>query len=83
MKFNEKTGEKIPESRKDEFELTMEQLLNLQKQTKGLVSTEFENNIILKDISLSLALIVDMLRELYNRLLFKNGETLPREESEQ
>ena len=54
MKYNEKTGEKKPENRTDEVNLSLEQLHNLQEKCKGMVSKDFENNILLKDISISL-----------------------------
>ena len=69
MKYNEKTGEKTPESRTDEIKISLEQLYNLQKKCDGLMDKEFENNILLKDISVSLGLITDMLGVLINKIV--------------
>ena len=68
MKYNEKTGEKVPENRTDEIKLSLEQLHSLQQKTDGMVSKDFENNILLKDISISLGLITDILATIYNRM---------------
>lgn len=69
MKHDEKTGKDIPESRTDEIKLSLEQLYELQKKCDGLVDREFENNVLLKDISVSLGLITDMLGVLINKLV--------------
>lgn len=69
MKYDEKTGEKKPECRVDEIKLSLEKLSDLQKKNSGLVSLEIENNVILKDISVSLALITDILGSLFNKLI--------------
>ena len=69
MKYNEKTGEKTPESRTDEIKISLEQLYNLQKKCDGLMDREFENNVLLKDISVSLGLITDMLGVLVNKMV--------------
>ena len=69
MKYNEKTGEKTPESRTDEIKISLENLYELQKKCDGLMDREFENNILLKDISVSLALITDMLGVLVNKMV--------------
>ena len=69
MKYNEKTGEKKPENRTDEVNLSLEQLHNLQEKCKGLVSKDFENNILLKDISISLGLLVDIAASIYNKMI--------------
>ena len=69
MKYNEKTGEKKPENRTDEVNLSIEQLHNLQAKCKWMVSKDFENNILLKDISISLGLLVDIAASIYNRMV--------------
>lgn len=78
MKYNEKTGEKTPESRTDEIKLSLEQLYELQKKCDGLMDREFENNVLLKDISISLGLITDMLGVLLNKIV---GEVCIRDET--
>lgn len=77
MKYNEKTGEKTPESRTDEIKISLEQLYGLQKKSEGLMDRGFENNILLKDINVSLALLVDMIGVLVNKIA---GDVCIREE---
>ena len=74
MKYNEKTGEKKPENRTDEVNLSIEQLHNLQKKCNSMVSKDFENNIILKDISISLGLLVDIAASIYNKMIWVSGK---------
>ena len=74
MKYDEKTGEKKPECRMDEIKLSLEQLNNLQKKTNGMVGLENENNLLLKDISVSLGLVVDILGTMYNRMFSQDKE---------
>lgn len=78
MKYNEKTGEKTPESRMDEIKISLEQLYELQKKSEGLMDRDFENNVLLKDISVSLGLITDMLGVLLNKIV---GDVCVREET--
>lgn len=77
MKYNEKTGEKTPESRTDEIKISFEQLYGLQKKSEGLIDRGFENNVLLKDIDVSLALLVDMIGVLVNKIA---GDVCIREE---
>ena len=74
MKYDEKTGEKKPECRMDEIKLSLEQLNNLQKKTNGMIGLENENNLLLKDISVSLGLVVDILGTMYNRMFSQDKE---------
>lgn len=69
MKTDEKTGNKTPESRLDEIKLSLEQLYELQKKSDGLMDRDFETNVLLKDISVSLGLLVDMAGVIVNRLV--------------
>ena len=69
MRYDEKTGEKTPESRTDEIKISLEKLYELQKKCDGLMDREFENNVLLKDISVSLGLITDMLGVLVNKIV--------------
>ena len=68
MKYNEKTGEKTPENRRDEIALSLEQLYNLQKESNGMIDRQFEGNVLLKDINVSLGLLVDICGAIYNKL---------------
>ena len=76
MKYDEKTGEKRPECRMDEIKLSLEQLNNLQKKTNGMIGLENENNLLLKDISVSLGLVVDILGTMYNRMFAQDKERM-------
>jgi hypothetical protein len=78
VKYDEKTGEKKPECRMDEIKLSLEQLNNLQKKTNGMVGLENENNLLLKDISVSLGLVVDILGTMYNKM-FAKEENIPKQ----
>lgn len=69
MKYNEKTGEKTPESRIDEVKLSLEQLYDLQKESKGLMDRDFETNVLLKDIDVSLGLLTDMIGVIVNHMV--------------
>ncbi len=69
MKYNEKTGEKTPESRTDEVKLSLEQLYDLQKESKGLMDRDFETNVLLKDIDVSLGLLTDMIGVIVNHMV--------------
>ena len=69
MKYNEKTGEKTPESRTDEVKLSLEQLYDLQKESKGLMDRDFEMNVLLKDIDVSLGLLTDMIGVIVNHMV--------------
>ena len=60
MKYNEKTGEKKPESRHDEIELSFEALKKLAESTNGTFDRQVEVAWLLRDIDLSLAALVDM-----------------------
>ena len=69
MKYNEKTGEKTPESRTDEVKLSLEQLYDIQKESKGLMDRNFETNVLLKDIDVSLGLLTDMIGVIVNHMV--------------
>lgn len=69
MKYNEKTGEKTPESRTDEVKLSLEHLYDLQKESKGLMDRDFETNVLLKDIDVSLGLLTDMIGVIVNHMV--------------
>ena len=74
MKYNEKTGRKIPENRRDEVQLSMEEIKKLYKDTNGMADQHIEHGILLRDIDISLALIVDMFAHIYNITIKKAGE---------
>ena len=73
MKYDEKTGEKIPENRSDEINISMERLVDIRKKTGGFNNKEIEICDMLCDINVSLGLVVDILSVMYNRLIGKDG----------
>jgi len=66
MKFDEKTGKGIPESRSDEIKLAIERMNEVRKATSGLNDKGVEISNLLCDINISLGLIVDILSVMYN-----------------
>ncbi len=69
MKFDEKTGEKKPESRTDEINISIERLHKTNKENNGLLDKNVERNVLLMDISVSLGLLVDICGAIYNKLV--------------
>lgn len=61
MKYDEKTGKKIPETRGDEIKLSMMELQELAKKSNGTFDRQVEVAWLLRDIDQSLGLLVDML----------------------
>ena len=72
MKYNQKTGEKTPENRTDEIQISLEQLEALRKKCVGNLDKQMENNILLIDISVSLGLLVDIAASIYNKMIEAN-----------
>ena len=66
MKFDEKTGKKIPENRTDEITLTMERLKEHDERCEGTLNPTIVTNTMLSDISVSLGLLVDMVGTMLN-----------------
>ena len=69
MKYDEKTGKPIPESRSDEIKMAMERLNEIRKTTEGQNDKILEICNMLCDISISLGLVVDIIGMLYNRIV--------------
>ena len=69
MKYDEKTGKQIPESRSDEIKIAMERLNDVRKATEGENDKILEICNMLCDISISLGLVVDIIGMLYNRIV--------------
>ena len=67
MKYDKKTGQKIPENRRDEVAITMDEIKKMYQDTNGMVDQNIEHGMLLRDINISLALIVDILAGLYNK----------------
>lgn len=68
MKYDEKTGKQIPENRSDEIKLSIAALEGQRKKAGGLMDPQIEQCIMLNDISVSLALLVDMCGMMLNIL---------------
>ena len=66
MKYDEKTGKKIPESRMDEIQLSMDNLKELAEKSNGTMDRKIEIAWILRDINVSLALIFDAMAMVIN-----------------
>jgi len=69
MKYDKKTGEPIPENRQDEVKITLKKLNEIREKTNGLNDKQIEICALLGDISMSNALIVDLLSVMYNRMV--------------
>ncbi len=77
MKYNEKTGEKEPESRQDEIKLSFEALKKLAENTNGTFDRQVEIAWLLRDIDLSLAVLVDMAGLALGRIIKPEDEPKP------
>ena len=77
MKYDEKTGEKKPESRQDEIELSFEALKKLAENTNGTFDRQVEIAWLLRDIDLSLAVLVDMAGLALGRIIKPEDEPKP------
>lgn len=75
MKYDEKTGKEIPESRMDEIKVSIDRLQKLSKETNGMIDKAVERNVVLMDISVSLGLLVDICGAIYNKLIDSNAES--------
>lgn len=64
MKYDEKTGKRIPENRMDEIKISFEQLQRIADESHGTFDRQVEVAWLLRDIDQSLALTVDMLASL-------------------
>lgn len=71
MKYDEKTGKKVPESRVDEIKISLDLLAERMKKSDGIFDRHVEIAWILRDISISLALLVDMMGLMMHRLIDK------------
>lgn len=68
MKFDQKTGKKQPESRIDEIQIGFDEIKKMFDDTKGMIDPQIEQGIMLRDINVSLALVVDLLSAIFNQL---------------
>ena len=67
MKFDQKTGKKIPENRMDEILLSNEKTNKMAEDAKGMLDPNLVKLYTLQDINISLALLVDMVGTIINR----------------
>jgi hypothetical protein len=81
MKFDEKTGKEIPESRSDEIKISHKKLEKISNDTGGLLGKEFEMAWNLCDINVSLGILVDMVGVILNRMI-KEDNCLMKEVNE-
>lgn len=84
MKYDEKTGKKIPENRMDEVAITLKNLQDLDEKCHGLTSPAMVTNTLLNDISVSLALLVDITGSIFNRMIKaeKNASAEPSDKAQ-
>ena len=68
MKYDPKTGEKKPENRSDEIRISMSKLKELTEKCGGVMDKQIEMSWMLQDVSASLALTVDLLSAIYNKI---------------
>lgn len=71
MKYDEKTGNRIPESRMDEIKISMDKLKEMSQNCDGMLDSSIETSWMLRDISVSLAQVVDIGITLLSRLISK------------
>ena len=69
MKYDEKTGKKIPENRMDEILLSTEKTNKMAEDAKGMLDPNFVKLYTLQDISVSMALLVDICGSILNRMI--------------
>lgn len=76
MKYDEKTGKKIPESRTDEVKLTIDFLKGLDTKCEGSLSPSIVVSTLLTEIALSTAQLVDIAGTILNKTIQaeKNAE---------
>ena len=74
MKYDEKTGKKVAESRGEDIMISFEELEKLAKRTDGAFDRQVALEWWLREANISLALIADMLGALMNRLITATEE---------
>lgn len=77
MKYDEKTGKQIPESRVDEIKLSFEALKKLADSTNGTFDRQVEIAWLLRDINQSLALLTDMIGVMFTKILKEEEPDAP------
>lgn len=74
MKYDEKTGNKMPESRTDEIKLSFDALKETAEKSNGTFDRQIEVAWLLRDIDQSIALLVDMLGLLMAHMIPNDGQ---------
>lgn len=69
MKYDEKTGKKIPQNRMDEITLSTEKTNQMADDAKGMIDPRLIELYTLQDISVSMALLVDICGSILNRII--------------
>jgi hypothetical protein len=77
VKYDEKTGEQVPESRIDEIKLSFEALKKLADSTNGTFDRQVEVAWLLRDIDQSLGLLVDMIGMMLAKILKEEEPDAP------
>lgn len=78
MKYDGKTGKKIPECRMDEIAIVLDDIKQKSEQCGGLMNPEIEAVFLLRQIMISTSVLVDMV----GKLIFSMQDDKPQEEAE-
>ena len=74
MKEDKITGKKTPESRSDEISLVFDEIKKFYDSNNGLGDKQIETNVMLRELNVSMGIVVDMLGILLNRIVQSGGE---------
>ena len=69
MKYDENTGKKIPQNRMDDIMLSAEKTNQMADEAKGMIDPRLIELYTLQDISVSVALLVDICGNILNRMI--------------
>lgn len=82
MKTDKVTGKKTPENRVDEISLVLEEINKFVRDSNGTADKQIENNALLRELNVSMALIVDMLGLMTNNMIAKEKAQYEKEQRE-
>ena len=82
MRYDEKTGKKVPECRCDEIDISFAELGKAIDRSNGTFDRSVETNWLLRDISVSLGHLVDMMGLFLNTILKPRQEEPAAEKEE-
>lgn len=69
MKEDKITGKKTPESRSDEISLVFDEIKKFYDTNNGLADKQIETNVMLRELNVSMGIMVDMFGVLLNRIV--------------